>query len=150
MNRTSSAAAWSVSGGLAFWLPVVFMSAVAKVHVSEIALNLGPLVGLIALAATARVLSRRSPPWGWVLLGLYVLGPAAMLTATAVGGGPSSQSLPGEWLWLVVVCLLPPMTLWLATLNGLIGSVLVASAVLLLLARVQRREVASFGDGHAA
>jgi hypothetical protein len=26
-----------------------------------------------------------------------------MLAASALGGGPSSQSLPGEWLWLVVV-----------------------------------------------
>lgn len=143
MNRTSRAVAWSVSGGLAFWLPVVLMSAVAKVHVNAVALNLGPLVGLIALAAAARVLLKRSPAWGWVLVGLYALGPAAMLTAAAVGGGPSPQSLPGEWLWLVVVCLLPPMTLWLATLMGLIGSVLVASAVLAFLARAQRSEGAA-------
>lgn len=140
MRHTRNAVAWAVSGGLAFWLPVVLMSAVAKVHVNEVALNLGPLVGLVALAGVARLLSKRSPRWSWVLVGLYALGPAAMLTASAVGGGPSPQALSGEWLWLVVVCLLPPMTFWLATLMGLIGSVLVASAVLLVLARAQRRE----------
>jgi hypothetical protein len=125
---------WMAAGGLAFWLPPVALSVVFRWNVSTVGLNVAALTGLAFLALLARVRHQGPPQWGWALAGIYILGPAAMLIASAFSRFPSSTHLPGDWLWITIFCFLPPMTLWLALLNGMILSVLLASAVLPLLA----------------
>jgi len=65
------------------------------------------------------------------------LGPTAMFIGASFTHLSPSTSLPGEWLWLIMFCLFPPMTLWLATLNGMIFSVFVATVALLICAYSQ-------------
>jgi hypothetical protein len=130
---------WIVTGGLAYWLPVILVSAAYRENLSAVTINVASVAGLLILGLTIRARGKPAPQWGWVLAGIYILGPSAMLLAASVGGGPSAPSLPGDWLWLVVVCVLPPMTLWLATLDGMIFSVLLVSVALPILGGVARR-----------
>jgi hypothetical protein len=127
-----------VGGGLAFWLPAVLLSALLRWNASAVALNAASLAGLalVSLVALAR---RGVPRWGWALLGVYVLGPGAMFLASAFNRIPTTMALPGDWIWTTVFCLLPPMTLWFAMLNGMIVSVLLATVALPLLALRQSR-----------
>jgi hypothetical protein len=122
-------------GGLAFWMPFVLLSAVYKSSVSIIALNLASVAGLGLFSLISRNIRKK---WGWVLAGVYVLGPTAMLASAAVARITPSTTSPRHWVWLVTFCLLPPMTLWLALLNGVIFSVLLVTLVLPLLSLLRR------------
>ena len=123
---------WSAGGGTAFWLPPIVLCAIYQWRVNPTALNVVSLTGLLILAIAARLYGL-SPKWGMILLGIYVLGPTAMLIAASFSRLPSSQTDPNAWLWLTVLCLFPPATLWFSLLNGMIISVLIATTALLLL-----------------
>jgi hypothetical protein len=139
-NRIMTTILWAVTGGMVFWLPPIVLSAIFRWNVSTLFLNLSALAGLALLGLVARIGDDGRPRWGWVLTGIYISGPAAMLVASSFSRLPSSvASLPGDWLWRIAFCLFPPMTLWMATLNGMIFSVLFVSAVLPFLA-LRRRE----------
>src|ERR1039458_7008102 len=125
---------WIVMGGLAFWLPTVVLSAIYRWSVSTVALNLASLTGTAVVGLMTWVTVKRMPRWGWVLAGVYILGPTAMLVASAFARILPTTNLPGDWIWRVMFCLLPPMTLWMATLNGMIFSVLLVTIALPLLA----------------
>ena len=125
---------WIAVGGFAFWLPAVLLSAMYRWNVSTVALNVASLLGTALVGVVTWVTVRRKPKWGMVLAGVYILGPAAMLVTSAFARIPPTTNLPGDWIWRVMFCLLPPMTLWMATLNGMIFSVLLATIVLPLLA----------------
>ena len=125
---------WIVVGGLAFWLPTVVLSAIYRWSVSTVALNLASLTGTAVVGLITWVTVKRMPRWGWVLAGVYILGPTAMLVASAFARILPTTNLPGDWIWRVMFCLLPPMTLWMATLNGMIFSVLLVTIALPLLA----------------
>ncbi len=139
MGKMKNNILWAIAGGAAFWLPAVTLSAIFRWNVGMIALNVASLVGLAVLALAWRIWDKVGPRWGWVLVGIYVLGPAAMLVAAEFSRLPNSVTLPGDWVWWVVFCFLPPMTLWMATLNGMIFSVLLATGVLPILARHQHK-----------
>jgi len=125
---------WIVVGGLAFWLPTVVLSAIYRWNISTIALNLASLMGIALVALIAWVAAKRVPRWGWVLAGVYILGPTAMFVAAAFVRIPPTTSLPGDWIWRVMFCLFPPMTLWLAALDGMIVSVILVTIALPLFA----------------
>jgi hypothetical protein len=125
---------WVVVGGFAFWLPTVVLSAIYRWNVSTITLNLASLVGIALVALIAWVAAKRVPRWGWVLAGVYILGPTAMFVAAAFARIPPTTNLPGDWIWRVMFCLFPPMTLWMATLDGMIFSVLLVTIALPLFA----------------
>jgi hypothetical protein len=125
---------WIVAGGVAFWLPTVTLSAIFRWNVSTTALNIASLAWLMLFVLLARLWCETPPKWGWALAGIYILGPAAMLAAAAFTPYLSLAHISGGWFWMTVYCLLPPMTLWMATLNGMIFSVLAGSAMLLVLA----------------
>lgn len=125
---------WMVAGGLSFWLPAVLLSGVYRWNVSVVALNLTSLGGLATVSLLYWLVTKRVPRWGWALAGVYILGPGAMLLASAFSRIPPSATLPGDWIWVTVFCLLPPLTLWFATLNGMIVSVLLVTIGLALLA----------------
>lgn len=126
---------WIGLGGLAFWVPVIILSAIFHENTSWVWVNVGSVSGLIVLGLVSRM--RKSPPsrWIWILAGVYILGPASMMIASAFAGGiPPSFDRPGALISAIVVCLLPPFTLWLSFDNGMILSVLAATIVLGLLA----------------
>ena len=125
---------WIAVGGLAFWLPAVVLSAMYRWNVSTVALNLASLTGIALVGLITWGTARRMPRWGWVLAGVYILGPSAMLVASAFARIPPAPNLPGDWIWRIMFSLLPPMTLWMATLNGMIFSVLLVTIALPLLA----------------
>lgn len=129
-DRTRSAVFWIAAGGLAFWLPVIVLSGVFRQNVSFVALNLTAVAGLALLGVARRVRNRPPPSWGWVLAGVYIFGPASIVVASVSTGFPSPPGHLADWLRLGVLCLFPPSTLWLATLDGMIYSVVIVSVVL--------------------
>lgn len=131
---------WLVLGGLGFWVPFALLFAIYKSSVSVLALNLLPVAGLALLSSISWIIRKKTPRWGWLLAGVYVFGPVAMLSSAAFTRISASAGAPGHWIWFVTLCLLPPMTLWLALLNGVILSVLLVTLVLPLLLLLRRRE----------
>ncbi len=139
---------WIIAGGLAFWLPAILVSAIFHEQAGLIMLNVAPFLGLIVLALVVWIRDKKSPSWGYVVAGVYILGPAALLTASQFSGAQPPDSL-GSYAFLVLVCLLPPMTLWLSLFNGMIFSVLTATLAplpLLLVAQI-RKELSDHWTG---
>jgi hypothetical protein len=130
---------WIIVGGTGFWVPPILLSAIFRWKVSALALNSSSLAGLVLIVLTIVVKRNLTPMWGWVLAGVYMLGPASILIASSFARIPPSKSLPGDWVLDILFCLLPPMTLWMATLNGMIYSVLIGTVALLLLAIVRAK-----------
>lgn len=129
---------WIALGGLSFWLPAILLSAALHENVNTVVLNVVPLAGVILLGASSWMYTKRFPKWGWVLAGIYILGPISMLAPSVFLHAPSSAKIPGEKVWMLLFCLFPPMTLWLALLNGMIFSVLFATVTLPFLASIGR------------
>jgi hypothetical protein len=129
---------WIAVGGLAFWLPALTLSAMYRTNVSVPALNSVSLAGITLLGVVSWTTRRRMPDWWWVLAGIYILGPAAIFASSSFDRVSPSIYHVGDWIWFVVFCIFPPMTLWLATLNGMIFSVAVATVVLPVVA-ISRR-----------
>jgi hypothetical protein len=74
-----------------------------------------------------------------VLAGIYILGPLSMEIAAITAGFNPAMNQPGNWLWLILLALLPPVTLWFATLNGMIFSVVLVTLVLIFLAQLGKQ-----------
>ena len=125
-RRVRQAFYWIVAGGLAFWLPVIIVDTISGHTASVVTLNIAPAIGLALLAAASRVRHSAAPRWDWVLAGVYILGPAAIVLwgYTAHGGAAASRGAP--W-FVLLLCLFPPTTLWFATLTGTIFAVLAAT-----------------------
>jgi len=107
-------------------------------RVSVVALNLAPLAGLAMLDVIRRVRDNEAQKWGWILAGIYVMGPASMQIAGMVAGFSSGTDQSGSWLWFILLCLLPSATFWFATLNGMIVSVLLTTLLLIILAGLEK------------
>jgi hypothetical protein len=129
---------WIAVGGLSFWLPATVVAAALHQNMNLWTLNVVPLAGVTLLGVASWIGTKRLPKWGWVLAGIYVLGPVSMLAPSAFLHVPSSPNVPGENIWMLLFCLFPPMTLWMALLNGMIFSVLIATATLPFLAAYLR------------
>jgi hypothetical protein len=129
---------WIAVGGLSFWLPTIVVSAALHQDVDPWTLNLLSLAGVTLLGAASWIGTKHLPRWGWVLAGIYILGPVCMLAPSVFLHVPSSPHVPGENTWLFLFCLFPPMTLWMAVLNGRIFSVLIATVALPFLAAYLR------------
>lgn len=119
---------WMTAGGLAFWLPFLLVSLALRDDENLWTLNVPPLAGLILLGVASWMRVGRLPKWGWVLAGIYTLGPWCML----VPGILRTGKLPP--LFLFLSCLFPPITLWFAALNLVIFAVLLATVILLFAA----------------
>ena len=126
---------WIAMGGLAFWVPVIVLYATFHENTSWVWLNVSSFSGLISLGLLSWM--RKSSPsrWIWILAGIYILGPVSMIIGSAFAGGiPPSFSRPGDLVFAIVICLLPPLTLWLSLYNGMFLSVVAVTLVLGLLA----------------
>lgn len=121
---------WVVVGGLSFWLPAIVDYAVLNQNASWLLSNALSLAGLALLGAATWMATKQFPKWGWVLAGIYILGPVSMLAPSVLARTSSSPAHPGGSLILVLLCLFPPATLWFSLLNGMIFSVLIATVVL--------------------
>jgi hypothetical protein len=124
---------WVLAGGAAFWVPAITAAAFLHENIGAVVLNAIALAGIIALIALSWSFAKQPPPSGLLLLGIYVLGPVSMFTPSLLGLATGTATTPGDKLWILAFCLFPPMTLWMATLNGMIFAVLVASIGLPLL-----------------
>ena len=125
-------------GGLSFWLPAIVVAAALHQNENLWTLNVVPLAGVTLLGATSWIATKHLPKWGWVLAGIYILGPVSMLAPSVFLHVPSSPNVPGEGAWMFFFCLFPPMTLWMTVLNGMIFSVLIATVTLPFLVAYQR------------
>jgi thiol:disulfide interchange protein len=125
---------WIAVGGLSFWLPAMVVAAAFHEDLNLWALNVIPLAGLTLLGAASWIATNHLPKWGWVLAGIYILGPVSMVAPSVFLHVPSSPNVPGENIWMFLFCVFPPMTLWMAVLNGMIFSVLIATVTLPFLA----------------
>jgi hypothetical protein len=124
---------WIVAGGLSFWVPVIIISIATLDRTSAVAANVVSLLGLVLLGLVCKTSKMETPKWGWVLAGIYILGPISMLVPSVFVQSP--KYIPGEKIWAFLFCLFPPMTLWMALLNGMIFSVLIATVALPFLAK---------------
>jgi hypothetical protein len=129
---------WIAGGGLSFWLPPMLIAAAIHESLGVLPLNALAVGGVAAFGVGSRIFSKNPPGWGWMLVGIYILGPASMLVPSLLLHGAASVNVPGEKLWLLAFCLFPPMTLWIATLNGMIFSVLIVTLALPALAVIRR------------
>src|SRR5467141_1853364 len=118
---------WIAVGGLSFWLPAILVGAALHQNVNAVLLNVVSLAGVILLGLASWTYTKHFPKWGWVLAGIYILGPVSMLAPLAFAKIPSSPAGSGGTLILVLLCLFPPTTLWFSLLNGMIFSVLIAT-----------------------
>jgi len=129
---------WVAVGGFSFWLPAIAVDAIFRQNVNLWTLNLVPLAGVALLGVATWLATKHPPRWGWVLVGIYVLGPVSMLAPSVIFHVPSSPTIPGETTWMVLFCLFPPMTLWMALLNGMLFSVIGVTVILPFLAVYRR------------
>jgi hypothetical protein len=126
---------WIAMGGLSFWLPAIIVNAALDQKSNLWTLNVVPLAGVALLGAASWIRAKHMPKWGWVLAGIYILGPVSMLAPLAFARIPSSPADSGGNLILILLCLFPPSTLWFSLLNGTLFSVLIATATLPFLAK---------------
>jgi len=136
-------------GGLSFWLPTIVVNTALDQKSNLWTLNVVPLVGVALLGVAGWIGIKRLPKWGWVLAGIYILGPVSMLAPSIFLHVPSSPNIAGENTWMFLFCLFPPMTLWMAVLNGTIFSVLIATVVLSILAAQLRGQSRLQNSSHS-
>jgi hypothetical protein len=67
---------WLVAGGLLFWLPAMWVGVSLHQSASTVLMNILSLAGLILLGLFSWIYAKHFPRWGWVLAGIYVLGPS--------------------------------------------------------------------------
>ena len=125
---------WIVIGAGVFWFPV--LAVWALLPETLVVENVAPLIALMVVGLVS-VFRKLKPRWGWMLAGIYILGPAAMMIPWQFVHRASAPSVPGETLFFIAFLLFPPMTLWMATLNGTIFSVVIATIALFVLAMAQ-------------
>jgi hypothetical protein len=130
---------WIAVGGLSFWLPAILVGVALHQNVNAVLLNVVSLAGVILLGLASWMYTKHFPKWGWVLAGIYILGPICMLAPLAFSRIPSPPAGSGGTLILVLLCLFPPTTLWFALLNGMIFSVLFATVTLPFLANYHQK-----------
>jgi hypothetical protein len=87
-------------GGLSFWLPAIVVAAALHQNLNLWVLNGIPLAGVTLLGAVSWIATKHPPKWGWVLAGIYILGPVSMLAASALLHVASSPNVPGEKAWM--------------------------------------------------
>src|SRR5580698_9047087 len=102
------------AGGLAFWLPAIALFAIFQQRVSVLWINIVSLLGLSAIVILDWIYSRWAIRWNWALAGVYVLGPMSILIEAVFSGVAPPWKESQNLLYLVVVCLLPPMTILLS------------------------------------
>ncbi len=115
-------------GGLAFWLPYIVLAAVSRENAGLFWLNAASLLGLTMLGLVSWTRLHRVE-WGWLLAGVYILGPISVFTESAISGRFQFADYH-SWLVAVLFCLFPPVTLWLSLNNGMFLSVLIATFLL--------------------
>ena len=91
---------WIALGGICFWLPsVVSVVLILGRNVGLWGLRtliILPLAGIASLCAASWIATKNAPRWGWILTGIYILGPIAMLARSVIFYLPPNPHIPGE------------------------------------------------------
>ncbi|HEY8056183.1 MAG TPA: hypothetical protein VIE13_09770 [Terriglobales bacterium] len=120
---------WVLGGGLSFWIPALLAG---YLNGSTTLVNLAAVLGVALFGVIAKQFGTRRPRWGWILVGVYVLGPPVMLAPSAFAA--STAPVEHHLMWALLFCAFPPITLWMSLLNGTIFSLLATTAGLAVLA----------------
>ena len=98
---------WIALGGIFFWLPSVLSVVLIPVGLWGLRTSIIlPLAGIASLCAATWIGTKKAPSWGWILAGIYILGPIAMLARSVVFYLPSSRHVSGEMAREVLLHLL--------------------------------------------
>ena len=101
---------WIALGGICFWLPsVVSVVLILGWNVGFWglrALIILPLAGIASLCAVSWIATKNAPRWGWILAGIYILGPIAMLARSVVSYLSSTPHILGVITHEILLCLL--------------------------------------------
>src|SRR5215469_13130090 len=88
---------WIALGGICFWLPSVVSVVLMPVGLWGLRTAiLLPLAGIASLCAASWIGTKNAPRWGWILAGIYIFGPIAMLARSVVFYFSSSPHVPGD------------------------------------------------------
>jgi hypothetical protein len=136
MVITRSDSLRALLGGVAFWLPSIIMHALRGYDFSapeERALSfIEPLTTLATFVLICLVQRKRATLKRcalWILLGIWILGPACLfLSATFAGGGFAKNP---AWIDLLVATVFfPVVTPWMSLYDGSFVGLLVTSLIL--------------------
>ena len=124
-----------VLGGICFWTPTSLIEIVTRHELNLATATLLPpaLLVLTYIGLRTRLGVKRSGLW--MLAGVYVLGPIFMMAAWTPlrGGFHISFGSVRDWLYLGLMCVVPPFTLVLAGYDGTLFGVLLATLLMPLL-----------------
>ncbi len=121
---------WLLSGALSFWLPIIFAFAIDRSDTRMLVPNVLAVLTASLCYAALRWLYHGERLAGWMLFGLYVLGPILLCTATSFANGGFSQVRGWQIAWILLACIFPPIELLLAGVSGVGPGLLVVTAIL--------------------
>jgi hypothetical protein len=130
---------WATGGTVSFWLPIILVFAVERANTNMILANLMATLGFLLCWVIRRWFDPRGRQAIWMLLGLYLLGPILLSTATTFANGGFAQI--HEWTdvgWLLFACVFPPVQFLLVATSGLWPSLLFATVILVCVSVMER------------
>ena len=97
---------WIALGAICFWLPSVVSVVLVPMGLWGLrtAIIL-PLAGIASLCVASWISTKNAPRWGWILAGIYILGPVAMLARSVVFYFRSSPRVPGDTTFEILLYL---------------------------------------------
>ncbi len=132
---------WATGGAFSFWLPVIAVFAVQRVHTNVLVTNIAALLGFSVCWATRRWAYPQGRQGVWMLVGLYFFGPTLLSAATTFANGGFAQ-IDGwtEIRWLLLASVFPPIQFLLAATSGLWPSLVIVTVILIWASMTERRD----------
>lgn len=126
-----------LSGGLLFWLPDVFAKALGAVSVRDVRILSGvcpaALLGGYLLTKAWKYYGQRWYVSFWMLVGVWILGPAMMSITSALRGAswahPTSEWL-GNFLVFAIATIFPPLTFIYSAYDGTLTALVIATVLM--------------------
>lgn len=134
---------WIAWGGICFWLPSVVSFALDPQPDERGLLRtiiFFPLAGIASLSAANWIAAKHPPRWGWILAGIYILGPILLFSLLASSAivhpsfvfGEKASKYPLHFFYPHFLGFLGGMTrMTLEVLVCMIPSLLIATLALL-------------------
>lgn len=129
-------------GAAGFWIPVVLLETLSRGHYRISTVSVVPVVctlGVLWLLRRVRIERFRMLSL-YMLAGIYLLCPLAIMIAGSSFGGGFAVSTGGHSiLWLLLASIFPPLAWMLAGYNGTIFGLLAVTIVLVAVAMPKKR-----------